>query len=404
LKRFSFIVALVAALAVSTVYADHGTEEIQLTADQPSGVGSLIGTGGGSFDYFWFSYVGGDKELVVTINVNHSHHSMGNGIGFNVYDAHGALVGTGKPPRARQSSTYARLPITRISGGRFLIQVYNYVQGAGFNYTIDVAGLSPSQTSSTPQVTGAVEPQDAPTLQPHDYALSGVLEGKPSGAFRYYELNYPGNNLDFSAKLSSTPVFRLSDKAVGMYLYAGEMLVGSSSEAERTKTSVAHILKYRGFFGEKLTLQVYNYGTDHDISYTLFLNGIGGEPTTASGNHSSDMAFQIAPHLSSVVGTLPGSRGGAFSFFDIPHPGGWSRVTIIVQIERENKAIERLTGFNIYENGKLTRQQFASRDGEGRLLARTSVSRGEPVNLGVQLFNYNEGVTIHYRIDVFGLK
>lgn len=401
MKRVSFIIALVAALAMSTVHAAQGTEEIQLTAERPSGTGSLIGNSGGSFNYYWFNYAGGDKEAVVTINVNHSHQSMGNRIGFNVYDPHGALVGTGKPPRALSSSTYARLSITRITGGRMLIQVYNYVQGAGFNYTIDVAGLS---SAPSPQVQGAPQAENAPTLQPNEYALSGTLEGQPAGAFRYYELNYPGNNLDFSAKLSSTPIFPWSDQAVGMYLYAGEMLVARSSEAERTSGSVAHILKYRGFFGEKLTLQVYNYGTDHDISYTLFLNGVAGGPTPVSGNHRSDMAFQITPHLSSVVGTVPGSRGGAFSFFDIPVPGGWSKVTIILRIEREDKAIERLTGFNIYENGKLTRQAFVHRDGQGRLLASTSLSRGEPTNLGLQLFNYNEGVSLHYRIDISGLN
>ncbi len=401
MKRFGFVIALVAALVVSAAHAANGNEEIELTAEQPNGAGSLIGSSGGSFNYYWFNYVGGDKEVVVTINVNHSHQSMGNRVGFNVYDDSAALVGRGEPPRALQSSTHARLPITRISGGRMLIQVYNYVQGAGFDYTIDVAGLS---SAPSPQVAGAPHVEDAPTLQPLDYALSGTLEGQPSGAFRYYELNYPGNNIEFSAKLRSTPVFRWSDQAVGMYLYAGDMLVASSREAERTQTSIAHILKYRAFYGEKLTLQIYNYGTDHDLSYTVFLSGIGGEPTPVSGNHSPDTAFQITPHLTIVEGAVPGSRGGAFSFFNIPHPGGWSKVTIIVQIEREDKAIERLTGFNIYENGKLTSQHFVGRDGEGRMLARTFVSRGGPVNLGLQLFNYNDGVSLQYRIDVFGLN
>ena len=86
MKRISFVIAIVAALAASTVYAASGTEGLQLTGDQPSGAGSITGTSGGSFNYYWFNYVGGSKEVVVTINVSHSHQSMGNGIGFNVYD------------------------------------------------------------------------------------------------------------------------------------------------------------------------------------------------------------------------------------------------------------------------------------------------------------------------------
>ncbi len=403
MKRITFVIALVAALAVNTVYAASGTEGLEITGDQPSVTGSIAGTSGGSFNYFWFDYGGGSKEVSVTINVNQSHHTMGNGIGFNVYDDSAGLVGSGQPINDSRSSTTARLPFSRINGGRFLIQVYNYIQGAGFDYSIDVAGLPSSSTPASPQVTGAIEPQDAPTLQPHEDALTGVLEGDPAGAFRFYDLNYPGGDLEFTAKLSSSPVFVLSNRAVGMYLYAGKTLVASSSEVERTKTSVAHSLKYSGLYGERLTLQVYNYGTDHDINYTLFLKGIAGEPTPVSGNHSSEMAFQITPHLSSVVGTVPGSRGGAFSFFDIPHPGGRSKVTIIIRIDREDNTLERLTGFNIYENGELTRNIFMRRDGQGHFLARTYITRSELTNLGFQLFNYNEGVSLNYRIDIFGL-
>ena len=400
MKRFSFIVALIAALAVSTVYAASGTEGLELTGDQPSAAGSITGTSGGSFNYYWFNYGGGSREVVVTINVSHSHQSMGNGIGFNVYDDSAGLVGSGQPIDDNRSRTFARLPFSRINGGRFLIQVYNYVQGAGFNYTIDVTGLG---SSPAPQVTGAAQPQDAPILRAKEDALTGSIEGDPAGAFRFYDLIYPGGNLELSAKLSSTPIFPWSDQAVGMYLYAGDVLVASSSEVERTKTSVAHSLKFRGLHGGKLTLQVYNYGTDHDINYTLFLKGIVGPPTPASGNHSSETAFQVTPHQSGIVGTVPGSRGGSFSFFDIPHPGGWKTITIILRIDREDRAFERLTGFNIYEDGRLTSQEFTARDGQGLLVTATTIRRGESTNLGFQLFNYNEGVALHYRIDVFGL-
>ena len=401
MKRFSFIIAIVAALAVSTVYAANGSEGIELTGDRPSGSGSIIGTSGGSFDYYWFNYVGGSQEVVVTINVNHSHLSMGNGIGFNLYDDGGVLVGRGQPPRDNQASTYARLPFTRIAGGRILIQVYNYLQGAGVDYTIDVAGLGPA---SVPQVTGATQPQDAPVLRPQDDVLAGTLEGNPGGAFRYYDLIYPGGNLELSAKLSSTPIFPWSDRAVGMHLYAGDVLVASSSEIERTANTVAHSLQFRALHGGALTLQVYNYGTDHDISYTLFLEGTVGPPTAASGNHSPETAYQVTTNQNGILGSVTGSRGGSFSYFNIPHPGGWKTITISLRIDREDRALESLTGFNIYEGGRLTVQRFTSRDHQGLLVARTTIKRGEPTNLGFQLFNYNEGVTLSYRIDVFGLS
>ena len=311
------------------------------------------------------------------------------------------LVGSGQPIDDNRSRTFARLPFSRISGGRFLIQVYNYLPGTSFNYTIDVTGLGSSPPT---QVAGAVQPQDAPVLQPQDNALTGTLEGDPSGAFRYYDLIYPGGNLELTAWLSSTPIFQLSDQAVGMFLYAGDVLVARSSEAERTKTSVAHSLKFQGLHGGKLTLQVYNYGTDHDINYTLFLNGTVGPPTPVSGNHSPETAFQVAPHQSGIVGTVPGSRGGSFSFFNITHPGGWKTVTILLRVDREDRARENLTGFNIYEDGVLTRQNFAARDYQGVLVARTTIKRGEVTNLGLQLFNYNDGVSLNYRIDVFGLS
>ena len=172
MKRTCFVIAIIAALAVSTVYAANGTEGLELTRDQPSGAGSITGTSGGAFNYYWFDYAGGSKEVVVTINVSHSHHTMGNGIGFNVYDHSGALIGTGQPIDDNRSRTFARLPFSRITGGRVLIQVYNYVQGAGFNYTIDVSGLG---SSPVPQVTGGTQPQEAPVLRPRTTFLPAPL-------------------------------------------------------------------------------------------------------------------------------------------------------------------------------------------------------------------------------------
>ena len=127
-------------------------------------------------------------------------------------------------------------------------------------------------------------------------------------------------------------------------------------------------------------------------------------PTAASGNHSPETAYQVTANQNGILGAVPGSRGGSFSYFNVPHPGDWKTITITLRIDREDRANVSLTGFNIYEDGRLTIQRFAARDHQGILFARTTIRRGEPTNLGLQLFNYNEGVTLSYRIDVFGLN
>ena len=399
MKRFSYIIALVAALIVSAVYASTGTDGHELSPDQHSGSGSIVGNRGGAFNYYWFNYGGGNETVVVALTVNQSHQNMGAGVGFNVYDSYGELVGHGRPPDGRRSSTSARLSFSRNAGGRFQIQVYNYVEGGVVNYWVQVAGQGPSPPL---QVTGATQPEDAPTLLPEENVLASSLPGNPAGAFHYYDLRYPGGNLNLSVTMSSSPPFLWSDSAVGMFLYRGDMLVAQGIEIKSTKSSVAHFLRYRTLEADNLTLQVFNYGTDHHIDYVLYFNGVSGEPIPASENHTPATAIRLTREQNDFIGAVPGSRVGSYSFFDLHHPGGSETIRIILSMPRENRAFDGLAGFNVYEGHRLVGQRLARRDSRGRFLAAMTIERAEAANFGIQVFNYNEALNLQYRLEVFG--
>lgn len=400
MKRFSFTIALMAALAVSAVYASTGADGHELSPDRPSASGAIVGNRGGAFNYYWFNYGGGYRNVVVTLTVDRSHQNMGAGIGFNVYDSHGGLVGYGWPPDGRRSSNSARLSFSKNAGGRFQIQVYNYVEGGAFNYRVEVAGQGPSPT---PQVTGATQPEDARTLRPKHNVLASSLPGNPAGAFHYYDLRYPGGNVDLSVTMSSSPPFPWSDSAVGMFLYRGDMLVAQGIEIKSTKSTVAHFLRYRTLEADNLTLQVFNYGADHRIDYVLYFNSVSGNPIPASGNHTRATAVRLTRVQNDFVGAVPGSRVGSYSFFDLHHPGGSETIRIILSMPRESRAFDDSAGFNVYEGSRLVGQSLAKRDSRGRFLATMTIKRAEFANLGLQVFNYNEDVDLQYRLEVFGL-
>ncbi len=400
MKRFSYIIALMAALTVGAVYASTGTEGHELSPDQHSASGSIVGNRAGAFANFWFNYGGGDETVVVALTVDQSHLNMGNGIGFNVYDGYGGLVGKGRPPNGSLSSTSARLSFSRNAGGRFQIQVHNYVEGGVINYWVQVAGQGPSPPK---QVTGATHPEDAPTLLPKDNVLAGSLSGNPAGAFHYYELRYPGGNLNLSVTMNSSPPFLRSHRAVGMFLYRDGMVVAQDIPIEGTNSSVTHYLRYRSMEPDNLILQVFNYGPDHLIDYALYFNRVSGEPIPASGNHTPATAFRLTRVQNDFVGAVPGSRVGAYAFFDLHYPGGSETMRIILSMPRESRAVDGLAGFNVYEGSRLVGQRLAKRDSRGRLLATMTIERAELANFGIQVFNYNEDLDLQYRLEVFGL-
>ncbi|MSQ23884.1 MAG: hypothetical protein EXR58_04945 [Chloroflexi bacterium] len=235
------VVALAAAalMAPASAGAQPADGQTILTADKPSTSATL--GGGGTFLYTWLQHPGGNRVLVVSMDVDKSWLQMGKEVNFNVWRASdGALVSQGGAVNFDEMSTKAFAPIRAGgSGGLFLIQAYNYT-GNKVNTTIStvwdaipgtpVASGAPIfgseglySCSGTPSPTA----QDVCSVSKAGAWMAGFTAGgvvfNPSHAF--YLLAYGGNFMP----IKFTAVY--ANSARSLDLSEGGNTVGGSTSA-----------------------------------------------------------------------------------------------------------------------------------------------------------------------------
>lgn len=233
------VVPLVTAFPPAATHASPVTEEpTLLSAEQPSGSGTIIGAAGGAFREFWFTTPGGHRSVSLQLDLARGTESLGEKVGVNVYRAtDGAWTARGVPVGGDPRAVTAIASVSSSRPQLYLAQVFSYLApGAPVHFGLNL-DFSP--------VAGTAEPRGAPVLYADAPVAAGRVDGLGAGSgdasSAYYLLAYPGRfqeldvTIAFSGSAKEIP--RIVSTSVGAYLWAGRKLIACSGPAKRLWTS-----------------------------------------------------------------------------------------------------------------------------------------------------------------------
>lgn len=279
LISLALAVVLVVGAAGVALGQDSPETAQMLVGDAPVG-GTLTGSNAGSFDYYAIDYPGDDVVVRIVVQFAPGDPATLAGVGFNVYGPAGFDVGESTPTGdedGREDLSHSESDPTR-----WLVQVYNYIEGVTVSYTIAAEGLPapaatptpappPTPTPAEPAPTPA-EPAPTPAepveegVMRLEASVSGSLVGSSGGAFDRYELSYPGDNSEVALTMTYAPDNSVISPGVGFTIYGPEeqefVAQPTGDPGERTVTLASEIA------GTYL-VQVHNYIEGLEVSYTI---------------------------------------------------------------------------------------------------------------------------------------
>jgi len=224
---------------------------------------TLVGSPAGSFAYYTIDYPGDGRIIALDLDLAPGDPVASHAAGLNVYGPNGFFIGS-----ARRSLTKVdrkTLYWSDTNPARWLIQVYNYLDGTPISFRLQIGGLPLPQT---PTPAGAATPTpDAtsnPALQPeaaHSLSLaSGSLLGNRAGSFHYYKLELAASSSPTTLHLYYTADNELVSQGFGLNVYGPDGL---------TYAHGGHDLAFLPKASGTYLIQVYNYLHGINISYVL---------------------------------------------------------------------------------------------------------------------------------------
>jgi hypothetical protein len=236
----------------------------------PMNTGTLVGTSGGAFNKYVLQYPGGDQSVTITMDYSPWSPNWNYGIGFQVYDPSGTLIGEGAPVSGQPmelSMTFAA-----DTPGNYTVAVQDYFPGFSMNYTLQVQGLQPASATSSlgSALTPVAHIQALPSL--NNQARSGVLGGNPAGAFDKYVLQYPGGDQPVTITMNFSPYTPDWGYGIGFQVYdPNGQLVGEGSPVSGQPMELSMTLT--SDTAGNYVVAVQNYYFDFTINYSLQVQG-----------------------------------------------------------------------------------------------------------------------------------
>ncbi|MHB1135145.1 MAG: hypothetical protein ACYC4L_22460 [Chloroflexota bacterium] len=230
--------------------------------------GSLVGSGGGAFNYFLVEYAGGDSPLDISLAMWPSRWLVEGAYGFNVYED-GTLRISGEEIARDPESATKKAFLQRLEPGKFIVQVYNYAEGVAADYTLAVSGA----VGEVLPASGNDSPERALNLTPQRAAYRGTLAG--SGGFAFFGMDYPGGSRSVRLILSFQPGPGFTATGVGYNVYRGGSLVmtGKVTEGASSNSGIAYAT-FNFIEGGYYGIQVYNYVDNTPVDYTFYAIGL----------------------------------------------------------------------------------------------------------------------------------
>jgi len=406
LVRAILAALLVLTLGVTGVAAANDTADTAqvVSADNPSVGGTLVGSTGGAFRYYRFDYSGAGAAVKIHLTWNPGWQSTGPAFGFNVYGPGGdsnGLVGQGVRGDDAGSASTANLTLAASSPGSYLVQVYSYTDATSQDFTLDFTGLG----AATKPVAANVTPEKAVEVRDQSVTMAGSLTGHSSGAYNFFNLDYPGGNWAMSISLSFSPASALSSNAFGFNVYDGDNLVATGGEVSRTGETATKTATITRIAPGPFLLQVYNYAEGVTGTYAVGVSGGAGAIATVADNGTPDKAFRLTPQVPAGRGAIAGNSAGAFGYYWIDYQGNNEVITISMPFKPGPGLVGNGIGFNLYRGSDLVGAStiaYGRNPQEG--VAYLTYGSDQPGPYGIQVYNYVPGTTADYTLYVLALK
>ncbi|MCL4535300.1 MAG: hypothetical protein M1401_13535 [Chloroflexi bacterium] len=231
---------------------------------------------------------------------------------------------------------------------------------------------------------------------------TGQSTGSPGGSFRYYSFPYGGGNAEVLVHLTWRPGWASTDAAVGFNVYGPTGKAGQGQRGDDVDGASTSFLYFVAAAPGDYLVQVYNYTSGVAVDFTVDVTGAGMPTTTVADNSTIDKAARVTSQSYSASGSLLGSSGGAYNYFLVDYPGGDSTMDVSLTVSPANFLLPNAYGFNVYDGGTLVVSGEEWQRGNTLATKIASVKRTDPGVLGIQVYNYTEGITAQYTLGVTG--
>ena len=96
------------------------------------------------------------------------------------------------------------------------------------------------------------------------------------------------------------------------------------------------------------------------------------------------------------------AEGPAAAKAVLVNSAGDRQLRITLTTSKDDNASEGNVGLNLYLGASLQQQNVGSRDAQGRFGANVVINSSTPNIYGIQVYNYNNNLTLQYRVNVVG--
>jgi hypothetical protein len=398
------IIAVILAISITVPAAfaanDSADTALWVSAANPSIHDNLIGTPGGNYRYYRLAYPGSNATIKIHLNWNPGYQITGPAFGFNLYGP-GGLVGQGIRGDDVGDASTMNFTFVSPTPGEYLVQVYNYTNGSSQDYTIDFTGLGAAPAMATNNST----PDQAITEKSQTLNRSGSLVGSSSGAFSFFDLDYPGGEWPMTVSLSYSPVNSLPSEAFGFNVYHNGDLVVRATESSRSGDTGTATATISAITPDKYTLQIVNYAQGVTANYAIGVNGLTGSISEASGNSESNKAIGLNATVTGGHGKLAGSGAGSFGYYSINYQGNNETIAVVLSFTPGLGVAGTGIGFTVYgPDGSVTNSMAGPGRNSDEGVEWAKITSDKAGYYGVQVFNYVPGITSEYTVRVVGLK
>lgn len=250
---------------------------IVLTQQAVTTGGLIQGSRGGSFNFFWLDYPGGSSDMSITIGYSPITATSDQAVGFKLYrqdptnPTRAILAGQSSETGRNSSSATAGFTLNAAPAERYLLQVYNYLDGVTVNYTLIASGLA----GPVVDAGDVSSPDKALVLQPNaQLAARGAFKGDRSGRFHYFLFPYPGGNRVVKVTVTSAANADVGDGQFGVNLYDGSNQVGTASAGLDSRGLRSATIVINQADPRQFGIQLYNYTPGVEVQYTITITGV----------------------------------------------------------------------------------------------------------------------------------
>jgi hypothetical protein len=397
------VLLLTPALALAA--NDTPNNPVTLSVSNSSASDTLVGSTGGAYRFYQFSYQGGNAPVLVTLNYQPAYGGGNQAFGFNIYGPN-SLSYAGHVTGTNGNAATAQYTVVASSAMTLLVQVYNYTAGGPVSFTLTISGLSGGSTTTVAPKDNTT-PNQAQPIQTINATIGGSIDGNAGGAFQYYTLNYPGGNTAMTVTMNASPTYNGQGTAYGFNLYrhdknGNSVLAATSGVASQDSSSMTLTATVTNTAAMTYQLQVFNYWPGVTIHYGVNMTGLAAPATPATGNTDAGHAVVLNSGHQGATQTLVGNSGGANQYYLVNYPGNNSTLSVSVTFTSMAGVSPSAVGFNVYDGSTLKATARPVDDGHGIQAAIWTYTDPNPATFGIQVFNYAPGATVSYTIYQVG--